>query len=83
MQFIDQQKLAKYWLPVEINFYIQDSAEYPLIFKHCPHISKCLKQDSQFTGQTQIIQRPDKKPTKYQFVGIGLSVNDNTKSPQT
>ena len=43
MQFIDQQKLAKYWLPVETNFYIQDSAEYPLIFKHCPHISKCLK----------------------------------------
>ena len=26
IQFIDQQKVAKYWPPVEINFYIQDSA---------------------------------------------------------
>ena len=43
MQFIDQQKVAKYWLPLEINFSIQDCAEYPVIFKHCPHIPKCPK----------------------------------------
>ena len=45
MQFINQQKVAKYWLPIEINFTIQDSAEYPVIFKHCSHISKCSKED--------------------------------------
>ena len=45
MQFIEQQnkKWLKKWLPVEINFTIEDSAKYPVIFKHCPHISKCLK----------------------------------------
>ena len=26
IQFIDQQKVAKFWLSVEINFSIQDSA---------------------------------------------------------
>ena len=71
MQFIDQQKVAKYWLPLEINFSIQDCAEYPVIFKHCP-----------LTGQSWIIYRPGKKAKKYQLVGIGLSVNHNTKSSQ-
>ena len=43
MQFIDQQKVAKQWLPVEISSSVQDSAKYPVIFKQCPHISKCPK----------------------------------------
>ena len=47
---IDQQKVAEYWLPVEINFSIKDSVEYPVILKHCPHILKC-----------PVICRPDKK----------------------
>ena len=46
MQFIDQQKVAKYWLPVKINFSVQDSAKYPVIFKDSSHISKCRKQES-------------------------------------
>ena len=46
LQFQDIQVIQfilKKWLPVEIIFSVQDSAEYPVIFKHCPHISKCLK----------------------------------------
>ena len=43
MQFVDQQKVAKQWLVVEITFSIQNRAKYPVIFKRCPRISKCPK----------------------------------------
>ena len=36
MQFIDQQIVAKQWLPVEIDFSMQNSAKYPGIFQQFP-----------------------------------------------
>ena len=43
MQFTDQKKASKYWLPVENKVSIQGSPKYPVILKHCPHISRFLK----------------------------------------
>ena len=42
-EFNKKKKVAKKWLPVEINLPIQDSANYPVIFKNCLHILKCTK----------------------------------------
>ena len=46
IQFIDQQKVAKKVAAGWNFFSIQDSAKYPVLCKHCPHISKCPKRDS-------------------------------------
>ena len=36
-----------------------------------------------YKSDWNIIYRPDKRAKKYQLAGIGLPINDSTKSPQT
>ena len=83
MQFIDQQKVAKKWLPVEIDI-LSNAVRNVLYYLSSVRISQNVQNKIQnlqirfekFTDQTERAQ-------KYQFVGIEISINDNTKSPQT
>ena len=83
MQFIDQQKVAKKWLPVEIDI-LSNAVQNVLYYLSSVRISQNVQNKIQnlqircekFTDQTERAQ-------KYQFVGIEISINDNTKSPQT
>ena len=85
-KFIVPQKVAKKWLPVEIDFPIQDSVNYPVIFNNCVDISICKKIRSIiYRSDLNNLQTRQKKKLrkKYQLVGIVLSINGHNRSLQT